>query len=85
MAFVAIANFTQASYELGYAFKFLRIGLLIVTQIFTVWGFAAGCVGVIVLLVTNKTVDGGYRYLYPVIPFNAKALRSLFFRVRKKD
>ena len=85
MAFVAIANFTQASYELGYAFKFLRIGLLIVTQIFNVWGFAAGCVGVIVLLVTNKTVDGGYRYLYPLIPFNAKALKSLFFRVKKKD
>jgi len=85
MAFAAIANFTQASYELGYAFKFLRIGLLIATQIFNVWGFVAGTVGIIVLLVTNKTVDGGHRYLYPVIPFNAKALFSLFFRVKKKD
>ena len=35
MAFVAIANFTQRSYELGYAFKFLRMGLLLLTALFT--------------------------------------------------
>ena len=36
MAFVAIANFTQRSYELGYAFKFLRMGLLLLTALFNV-------------------------------------------------
>ena len=33
MAFVAIANYTQASYELGYALKFMRILLLILTAL----------------------------------------------------
>ncbi len=85
MAFVAIANFTQRSYELGYAIKFMRILLLIVTAIFGIWGFAAGIVLIGVLIATNSTVNGKRRYLYPLVPFNARALRSLFFRVRKKE
>ena len=85
MAFVAIANFTQRSYELGYAFKFLRIMLTILTAIFGLWGFLGGCALIIILLATNKTVGGKRRYLYPLIPFNGKALLSLFVRVKKYD
>lgn len=84
-AFVAIANFSQRSYELGYAFKFMRIMLLILSAIFGVWGFLVGVALIIVLLATNKTVNGECRYLYPLIPFNGKALRTVLFRVRKKD
>ena len=84
-AFVAIANFSQRSYELGYAFKFMRIMLLILSAIFGVWGFLVGIALIIVLLATNKTVNGECRYLYPLIPFNGKALRTVLFRVRKKD
>ncbi len=83
MAFVAIANFTQRSYELGYAFKFMRILLLILTALFNYWGFFAGLLLVVILLLTNVTVTGKRHYLYPLIPFNARALKSLFFRVRK--
>ena len=83
MAFVAIANFTQRSYELGYAFKFMRIGLLILTALFNVWGFAVGFVLIVVLLLTNTTVNGTRSYLYPLIPFDGHALKSLFIRVRK--
>ena len=85
MAFVAIATFTQRSYELGYAFKFLRIGLLIMTAIFGVWGYAAGTLLIVVLLATNKTVNGGRRYLYPLIPFDAKALLTLLVRRKKQS
>ncbi len=85
MAFVAIANFTQRSYELGYAIKFMRIMLLILTAVFGVWGFAAGSLIIIILLVTNKTVNGRRSYLYPLIPFDYKAFRSLFLRVKKYD
>lgn len=85
MAFVAIANFTQRSYELGYAFKFLRIMLTILTAIFGLWGFVGGCALIIILLATNKTVGGERKYLYPLIPFNGKALLSLFVRVKKYD
>ena len=83
MAFVSIANFTQRSYELGYAFKFMRIGLVIFVQLFNFVGFVAGSVGIIVLLISNKTVNGRRSYLYPLIPFNGKALLSLFIRLPK--
>ncbi len=83
MAFVAIANFTQRSYELGYAFKFLRMGLLALTALFNIWGFLVGILLIAVLLLTNATVNGTRSYLYPLIPFNGRALRSLFVRVRK--
>ena len=84
MAFVAIANFTQTSFELGYALKFLRILLLTLTAFFHLWGFIIG-VGVILLLIlTNRTVNGGHSYLYPLIPFSGRALLSLFVRRKKR-
>lgn len=79
MAFVSVAGFAQPSYELGYAFKLMRVVLLLVTAAFDVWGFCLGVLGIAVLLVTTKPV-AGRGYLYPLIPFNAKALRRLFFR-----
>ncbi len=85
MAFVAIANFTQRSYELGYAFKFMRIILLVLTALFGVWGFIGGSLLTVVLIATNETVNGKRSYLYPLIPFDYKALRSLFVRVKKYD
>ena len=83
MAFVAIANFTQRSYELGYAVKFLRILLLILTAILGVWGFVAGVLIVFALLASNETINLKRSYLYPLIPFNGKALLTLFIRVKK--
>ncbi|MBQ3064528.1 MAG: spore germination protein [Clostridia bacterium] len=85
MAFVAIANFTQTSFELGYALKFMRIMLLTLTAFFNVWGFAAGVLLIILLIATNKTVDGTRSYLYPLIPFSGKALLSLFVRRKKRS
>lgn len=84
MAFVAIANFTQRSYELGYAIKFLRIFLLITTAVFGFWGFVGGFVVIIVLIAANSTANGKRNYLYPLIPFNGKALLSLIVRKKKK-
>lgn len=85
MAFVAIANFTQSNYELGYAFKFLRILILILTAVFDVWGFLAGFAIAVFLAATNRTVDGRRRYLYPLIPWNGKALARLVFRLKKTE
>ena len=85
MAFVAIANFTQRSYELGYAFKFMRMLLLLSTALFNVWGFFGGLVLIAILLATNKTANGKRSYLYPLFPLNPSALASLIFRVKKKD
>ena len=42
MAFVAIANFAQPSFELGFALKFLRVMILLLTHFLNAWGFAIG-------------------------------------------
>lgn len=84
-AFVAIANFSQRNYELGYAFKFLRLILLTLTWFFNIWGFLAGVLLVCILIASNKTLNGKHSYLYPLVPFNGKALARMFFRVKKKD
>ena len=85
MAFVSIANFSQRNYQLGYAFKFLRILLLVLTALFNLWGFFIGVATVLLLLASNKTVNGKRSYLYPVIPFCWPAFKALFFRVKKRD
>ena len=79
MAFVSVASFAQPSYELGYAFKLLRVVLLLATAAFDLWGFVLGTLGILVLLATTKPLVGKY-YLYPLIPFNGKALRRLLIR-----
>lgn len=79
MAFAAISNFTQPSYELGYAIKISRVMILILTAIFKLWGFIAGLALVILVVCTTKTI-GGYTYLYPLIPFNRSALSGLLVR-----
>ena len=84
MAFVTIANATQSSFELGYALKFMRILLLVLTQLFNVWGFLAGLALTLTLIATNKTVNGGRSYLYPLIPFSGKALLALYTRRKKR-
>ena len=82
-AFVAVANFSQPSYELGYAFKFLRMLLLALTAIAGVWGFAAGLIIAAALIALNETV-GGKSYLYPLIPFDAAAMGRHLVRRKKK-
>lgn len=79
MAFVSVAGFAQPSYELGYAFKLLRVALLLVTAAFDVWGFCLGVVGIFVLLCTTKPLVGK-GYLYPLVPINGKALLRLLVR-----
>ncbi len=84
MAFVAIASFAQQNHELGYAFKFLRVALLLLTAAFGIYGLVGGLVLIPVLLVSNKTLNGDHSYLYPLIPFNGRALARLFFRMHKE-
>lgn len=84
MAFVAVANYTQASYELGYALKFMRIILLVLTAAFNLYGFAAGILLTLLAISCNRTISGK-SYLYPLIPFNGKQLARRIFRKRIKS
>lgn len=79
MSFVSVASFAQPSHEMGYAFKLMRVALLLLTAAFDFWGFGLGTLGILVLLATNKPLVGK-GYLYPLIPFNGKALWRLLAR-----
>lgn len=84
LAFVAIGNFTQPSFELGYAFKMVRLLLVILTAIFGLWGFIAGIIISFAICASTKTPIGG-SYLYPLIPFNWRKLSSLLVRRKRRD
>ena len=58
MAFVSVANYTQPNFELGYALKFMRLLLLVLTALFNLTGFVLGCVVVIICICVNKTLSG---------------------------
>ena len=81
MAFVAISNYTQASYELGYAFKFMRILMLILTAAFQLPGLLAGIAVMLLFLLLNRTLSGE-SYLYPLIPLDVPQLFRRIFRKR---
>ena len=79
MAFVAVSNFAQHSFEMGYACKLCRMALLLFAFALRWWGFGIGLLGVLVLIATTKPI-AGRGYLYPLIPWDGKALRSLLLR-----
>ncbi|MCC8025136.1 MAG: spore germination protein [Clostridium sp.] len=81
MAFVTIANYSQASFELGYAMKFMRIIILILTAVFNIWGYILGTVFAICAIIFNRTI-AGKSYIYPLIPFSWKELKKRFLRGR---
>ena len=81
MAFVTIANYSQSSYELGYALKFMRVLLLILTSVFNLWGFIAGTVFCLAALIFNRTI-AGKSYIYPLIPFSFSELKKRIVRTR---
>lgn len=84
MAFVAIASFAQQNHELGYAIKFMRMLTLALVFFLGIWGFFIGIIVTALFISFNKT-PFGKRYLYPLVPFNGKALARLLIRQKKKD
>ncbi|MGN0402729.1 MAG: spore germination protein [Acetatifactor sp.] len=81
MAFVAIANYTQSNYELGYALKFLRILNLILTQLFGLAGYITAVVIAVLAVCCNRTISRS-SYIYPLVPFDWKNLKNRLIRRR---
>lgn len=80
MAFVAVSNYTQVSFELGFALKFMRMILLGLTAIFDIYGYVAGILLTLFCIICNKTISGK-SYIYPLIPFNFRQILRRFFRI----
>lgn len=81
MAFITIGTYSQASFEMGYALKFARVLILILTNIFGLWGFVGGTIIVFLMIAFNRTLSGK-SYIYPLIPFDGNKLKRKLFRVR---
>ena len=79
MAFVTIAGFAQPSFEMGYAMKFSRIFLLVLSQLAGFFGLFAGIIMVLMLAASTETLSGR-SYFYPIIPFNLHDFRKIFIR-----
>lgn len=84
MAFVAIANYTQANYELGYALKFMRMLTLLLTQLWGIWGYGLGILVAFLSIACNKTVSHT-SYLYPLLPFDGQKLKERLLRKKLKE
>lgn len=78
MAVASIGMFATPSYELGLANRIVRLALLIAVAAFQVPGFMIGTTLLIVLLTTHRSYNSSY--LWPFIPFNAKALGAILVR-----
>ena len=80
MAVVTVGTYSQASFEMGYALKFIRIVNLILVQFLEESDFWR-VIFAIVLVCFNRTISGK-SYIYPVIPFNSQMFKRKILRVR---
>ena len=83
MAFVAIANYTQSNYELGYALKFMRLITLVLTGVAGIWGYGAGVLLFLIAVASNKTLTGR-SYINPFGERGMGTLWKRFVRVRQE-
>lgn len=83
-AFVAIASFSQPSFEISYSAKYMRILMMIAVQLFGVWGIVAVTLLGVAVMFLSRTLSGR-NYLYPIYPFNLKDFCKLFVRTKIKE
>lgn len=78
MAIAAIGMFATPSYELGLANRIVRLVLLIAVASFEAPGFIIACTVIFVMLAMQRSMNRPY--LWPIVPFDAKALWSIIIR-----
>ena len=78
MAIAAIGMFATPSYELGLANRVVRLALLIAVAMFGVKGLVIGTTVLILSLTTHRSYNSSY--LWPFIPFSAKAMGEVLIR-----
>lgn len=78
LSVAAVGTFATPSFELGMANTLARIVLIVVTGLFGVPGFAIGVLGLLAFLAMTKSF--GVPYLWPLIPFNFQAMKSILLR-----
>ncbi|GIP32475.1 spore germination protein [Paenibacillus sp. J2TS4] len=78
LALSAIGTFATPSYEFGLALRIVRISLLILAGCLHWPGFLIGCFVWFLLLLFTKSLQTPY--LWPLLPFNGRALLDVIVR-----
>ena len=78
VAVAAIGMFATPSYELSMANRLTRLVLLTAVALFKVPGFVVGTTAVLLMLIVQRSYNSPY--MWPFIPFNAKALGTMLIR-----
>jgi len=77
-AAAVVGTFMTPSYELGLANRLIRLFLLIMVGLLGLPGFLIGLALSLALLVFTRSF--GVPYMWPLIPFNGKALMAILVR-----
>lgn len=78
-AIIALMSFATPSFEFALALRLFRYLLFGLVALWDVYGFVAGMVFSLIWFGFTKSF--GLPYLYPLIPFNGKALFRILFRM----
>ncbi|GAX91084.1 spore germination protein [Effusibacillus lacus] len=83
IAIAAVGNYATPSYEFALANRLVRLGLLVITSVFSLFGFGllglvSGLVLWFVMLARTRSLETPY--LWPLLPFNGKALVHVLMR-----
>lgn len=78
MAVAAVGMFATPSYELGLANRIVRLILLVLAAFFRVPGLVIGITLFTIWLALHRSYNSSY--LWPFIPFNAKAMYNVIVR-----
>ncbi|WP_188383000.1 spore germination protein [Ornithinibacillus halotolerans] len=75
----AIGSYVTSSYELSVANKAVTVALLVITALFGLIGYVIATTIFILFLASLKSMRTPY--LWPLLPFNGKALLTTFIRI----
>jgi stage V sporulation protein AF len=78
LAIAAVGTFATPSYELAQANRLVRIFLVLAAGIFNFWGLGIGVLLLFILL--WRTNSFGVPYLWPLIPLDYAALKTILVR-----
>ncbi len=80
MSLTLISSYCIPNIEFSSALRIFRLLLLILTGLLGLWGFLGGTLIICIITLTTETLDEQRKYLWPLIPFNRKALLNIILR-----
>jgi len=79
----AVGGFATPNYELSLTNKYIKLMMILSIAFFNIYGFVIFNIGLFIYLVHLKPF--GVPYLYPLVPFNLKALGDFIIRKPKSQ